>query len=173
MTLGLHKHKVDIVEYDTKWHAYFEDEKTIIISHIGEYVKTIQHIGSTAIPGLPSKPIIDIGILADLQINITKIKSTLIKNSYIYRGDAGQDGGILFVKEVMPLIRTHHLHIIGIGDRQWENYIRFRDALINDPTLALAYKALKLELLSTYSNDRKMYTKSKAGFINKVLQDLA
>lgn len=101
---------------------------------------------------------------------IPELVEPLTKIGYIYRGDGGDNGGHLFVKESAPDVRTVHLHVVVYGDWQWQNYLRFRDLLRWDGHLRREYAILKQELGVRYADDRKAYTAAKEDFIRRHLQ---
>ncbi len=111
--VGLKRGTVQVAAYDPGWPALFEQERRVLHEHIGHLVLDIQHVGSTAVPGLDAKPIIDIAVAVASAAVIPQCRQPLGALGYIDRGDAGQDGGYLFVKESAPEVRTHHLHAGG------------------------------------------------------------
>ena len=124
-------------------------------------------------PGLDAKPIIDIAMAVAPSAVIPVCKPELCRLGYIDRGDAGSDGGYLFVKEHAPEVRTHHLHMVAIDDPQWRNYLLFRGTLRADATLRIRYGELKKTLQEQFAEDRKAYTRAKDGFIRGVLAGVA
>lgn len=130
----------------------------------------MEHVGSTAVPGVEAKPIIDIAVATTERGIIEDLKQPLADLGYIDRGDGGQDGGYLFVKESSPEFRTHHLHIVEKGDPQWSRYLEFRDTLKASGTIRRQYSELKRTLAMSCSEDRRRYTASKDEFISEVLR---
>ena len=171
--IGLKKGTVQVVPHRTEWRELFEQELRILQEHIGRDVLDVQHVGSTAVPGLDAKPTIDIAVAVTSSAVIPECKRELRRLGYIDRGDAGSDGGYLFVKEHAPEVRTHHLHMVSIDDPQWCNYLLFRDTLRADATLRLRYGELKKTLQEQFAEDRKAYTKAKDDFIRGVLAGVA
>ncbi len=167
--IGLKKGTVQVVAYDPGWPGLFEQERRVLHEHIGQLVLDIQHVGSTAVPGLDAKPIIDIAVAVASAAVIPQCRQPLAALGYIDRGDAGQDGGYLFVKESAPDIRTHHLHVVAIDDPQWRNYLLLRDRLRADETVRTRYAQLKRALQQQFAQDRKGYTAAKHDFIRGVL----
>jgi GrpB-like predicted nucleotidyltransferase (UPF0157 family) len=168
--IGLKRGIVQVVAYCPDWHDMFEQERQLLQQHIGHLVLDIQHVGSTAVPGLDAKPIIDIAVaVASLEM-IPQCLHLLCSLGYIDRGDGGKDGGYLFVKESSPDVRTHHLHLVAIDDPQWGNYLRFRNMLRADATLCTRYAALKKSFQRKFPQDREAYTAAKREFIQEILQ---
>jgi GrpB-like predicted nucleotidyltransferase (UPF0157 family) len=168
--LGLKRGTVQVVAYRPDWHDLFEQERCVLQQHVGHHVLDIQHVGSTAVPGLDAKPILDIAVAVVSASVVPHCVPPLCRLGYIDRGDGGGDGGHLLVKETAPEVRTHHLHIVTIDDPQWSNYLRFRDTLRADETLRAKYAALKKALQEEFPHDRKLYTAAKHEFIRGILR---
>jgi GrpB-like predicted nucleotidyltransferase (UPF0157 family) len=130
----------------------------------------VQHVGSTSVPHLPAKPILDIAASVHNLAVIPELVEKLTSIGYIYRGDGGDNGGHLFVRESMPGIRTIHLHVVARDGRQWRNYLYFRDLLRRDVRVRTQYAELKKQLERTFRNDRKAYTVAKEDFIRRILE---
>ena len=169
MSLGLNRHIVKLVPHDPNWKAIFEETRVRLWEVLGELVLDIQHVGSSSIPGLPAKPIMDIGIAVQDQSVMFAIIRKLVSMGYIYRGDGGDEGGHLFVKEIEYEVRSEHLHVVEIDNFQWRNYLHFRDTLTANPELKEEYAQLKLALAKQYPNDREAYLEGKEAFIQRVL----
>lgn len=169
--IGLEKTRAEVAEYDPGWPEVYKKEAAIIKGLLGDLAVDIQHVGSTSVPGLPAKPVIDIGVAVRIMDDIPEIIEILKKNGYVFEGDWEDEGGIFVVKESAPGVRTLHVHIVGKNDIQWNNYIIFRDALRNEDEIRDQYLALKKELAEKYSDDRVKYTSSKHDFIRGILKD--
>ena len=167
-TIGLKRGTVRVVAHRAKWRQLFERERRALRERIGHLVVDIQHVGSTAVPGLDAKPIIDIAVAVPYAGAIPQLRQPLCELGYIDRGDAGADGGYIFVKESAPEVRTHHLHVVAIDDPQWRDYLQFRDKLRADETLRTRYTEFKKALQERFAEDRKGYTSAKKGFIDGV-----
>jgi GrpB-like predicted nucleotidyltransferase (UPF0157 family) len=171
--IGLKRHTVRVVEHRPEWAELFAVEARDLRLAAGELAEDIQHVGSTAVPGLPAKPIIDIAVAIRSRSVIPELAERLVARGYIDRGDGGQNGGWLLVKESAPNIRSFHVHIVERSDPQWGNYLAFRDALRQDATLRDRYAALKCALASQFADSRKSYTKAKHEFIRGILKELS
>jgi len=167
--IGLQKGTVQVVAYTSEWPGLFEHERYVLYQCLGNLLLDIQHVGSTAVPGLAAKPIIDIAATVASLAVIPQCRQPLCSLGYIDRGDAGKDGGYLFVKELTPNVRTHHLHVVTKDDPQWSNYLEFRDLLRSDTALRTTYAALKQSLQTLFAHDRKAYTAAKEDFVRGVL----
>lgn len=168
--IGLKRHTVQVVEHDPGWAALFARECIALKRTLGSLASDVQQVGSTAVPGLPAKPIIDIAVAVRALDVIPDIIRNLTAIGYRYRGDGGKDGGHLFVREPLPDIRTVHTHVVEKSDPQWTEYLLFRDILLKDPDLRKKYADLKTALAAQFPNDRKAYTDGKADFIQGVLK---
>lgn len=169
--IGLRNGTVRVVEHHAQWAELFEAEARFLREEIADLIADIQHVGSTAVPGLPAKPIIDIAVAVRESGDISALADRLTRYSYIYRGDSGQNGGHLVVKEPQPGVRTVHIHIVEIDDDQWHSWQKFRDALRDDAVLRERYSCLKRELARKHAGDRRSYTAGKDHFITKALAD--
>jgi len=167
--IGLKRGTVRVVEHDPGWSALFASERDTLQHRLADLVTDIQHVGSTAVPDLPAKPILDIALAIPALDLIPVIAEKLTEICYIYHGDTGEDGGHLFIKESEVDTRTVHLHVVEISDRQWVNYLAFRQALREDESLRSRYAEIKLDLARQYANDRESYTSAKDEFIRGVL----
>lgn len=163
---------ITIEKYDPNWPTMFEEEQRLLSAVLSPWLKgTIEHVGSTAVPDLKAKPIIDIMVgVQSLNVSADAIP-VLNTNGYCYYP---------YKKEVMhwfckpsPEIRTHHLHLVPFGSQLWQERISFRDILRNNPSVREEYAQLKCELAKRYKKDREQYTQKKWPFIQRVLQDAA
>ncbi len=154
-----------LVEYDPSWPECFADEKARIVGAIGGMVADIQHIGSTAVPGLDAKPLIDIMVATRSVDDIAGCVEPLEALGYIHRGEVVFPGGRYFKKLKDGVVRTHNIHLCTADNPEWERHLRFRDYLRSHPAVAREYAALKRELGPRYGADRIGYTEAKGEFI--------
>lgn len=167
--IGLKRRTVRVVDHDQGWSGLFASECRSLHRALGDLAADVQHVGSTAVPGLPAKPILDIAIAIRTLDFIPDIVERLTGIGYIYRGDGGNDGGHLFVREPEPDIRTVHVHVVESSDSQWRDYLAFREILREDLNVRKRYAEVKLDLAKRFPNDRKSYTSAKDEFIQGVL----
>ena len=167
-TIGLRRHTVRVVAHRHEWHALFESERRALLGRVGHLAVDVQHVGSTAVDGLEAKPIIDIALAVTSAEDVPRLRRPLEGLGYVYRGDAGSDGGHLFVKESAPEVRTHHLHAVCVDDPQWREWLLFRDELRADEALRASYSDLKKALHERFADDRKGYTEAKNAFVDGV-----
>lgn len=170
--LGLKRNTVRVVEYEADWAVRFEQEAAEFRKHIGDIAHDIQHVGSTSVPDLPAKPILDIAVAVPSVEMIPALVRKLTSLGYIDRGDQGNEGGYLLVKESEPDVRFIHMHIVSKDDTQWHHYIRFRDILRQNQDIREQYADLKKRLAKQFPNNRGDYTSGKAHFIQTVLQQV-
>ena len=166
--IGLRRGIVELKPYNPKWKEIYREESELISTTIHEYLVDIQHIGSTAIPNIVAKPIIDIAVALDSLENIEKIIKPLKEIDYIYRGEQGIPDRHLFVKGGEEF-RTHHMHIMHKSHYEWKKHLFFRDYLLNHPEEVKKYSELKLQLEKKFKEDRASYTESKSEFIEIIL----
>lgn len=165
--IGLAPGSVQLRPYDPAWSYLYELERQELMERIGPHALAIEHIGSTAIPGIPSKPILDIAIAVTSFEEADVCVEPLADISYEYKGESGVPKRRFFSKG-NP--RTHHLHILEIESAEWANHLLFRDYLRAHPGTASAYALLKLDLAGRFANDREAYTDGKIEFIHGILR---
>ncbi len=163
-----------LCNYDLQWPRLAEKEigrlKALFQSQ--NWILDIQHVGSTAIPGLSAKPIIDIYIGArsiyDAQQGIEPIKSL----GYQFWDENPNKEKLFFVKGMPPFGsgRTHHIHIVEHKGNYWNAVILFRDYMLCHPDEIAVYAALKYKLAETFRNDREAYTDGKTDYITSILK---
>lgn len=170
-TIGLKRGTVKLTSNYKLWKKVFEIEKSYLTTILGERMISIEHIGSTSIPGLLAKPIIDILMgVKDLN-DVEQMHIILVAKGYTYRGNCSNDKRILYVKGSEEL-RTHHLHITEYMNSLWQRDIYFRDYLIANPIAREEYALLKKGLAESFGQNRELYTKGKADFIISVLKNM-
>lgn len=169
---------IDIVPYDPEWPARFELEKQHLLSCLpNELIVRIEHFGSTAVPGLASKPIVDMLVeVTDLTAVRERVVPVLESQRYEYfwRPTKGEDGPPYYAwfikRDASTGVRTHHIHMVE-GDfvEHWDRLL-FRDYLIEHPDVAGEYEVLKRRLAAEFSADRVRYTQEKTDFITAVTE---
>jgi GrpB-like predicted nucleotidyltransferase (UPF0157 family) len=165
--LGLERGLVRLVPYAPEWRVYFEREKASLQVVLGSKVLDIQHIGSTSIPGMLAKPIIDIAIAVS-DFDEAKALIPMVESlGYEYKGEFGIPHRHYFVKGDP---RLFHIHLSEITSIEWQNTILFRDYIRQHLDLAEEYAQLKQQLAQQYPQDREAYLNGKTAFVEKVLQ---
>ncbi len=165
--IGLARGSVHLAPYTSEWARIFEREREKLGSQISDHVVAIEHAGSTAIPGMLAKPIIDMVAAVRRLEDVKECIRPLEEAGYEYRGNVQTDDH-LFVKGD-PSRRTVHLHIAEHDSQRWKDYLLFRDYLCRHKDVAEEYSSLKRELAEKYKDDRDSYTRGKAEFIESVL----
>ncbi len=163
---------VEVIPYSNAWPIQFERERAALQTAVGDDVaRSIEHIGSTAVPGLPAKPTIDMLLVVDSIADFLKRLPQVEALGYDYREHntfVGSDTH-LFLRKVSNGKRTHHLHVLRSDSPEIDEYRLFRDELRNDPTLAKEYAQLKRVLAEEYADDRHRYVTEKANWVGRVL----
>jgi len=159
---------VRIVDYDPAWPERFERERSLLERAIGGWiVGGIHHVGSTAVPGLVAKPIIDVLVgVADLESSRAGFEP-LAGLGYLYAPYRPRE--MHWFCKPDPSRRTHHLHLVPFGSKRFRDELAFRDRLRAQPELAAEYGALKLALAERFEQDREAYTEAKGDFIRSIL----
>ncbi len=162
---------VRLAAYDPSWPSLFDSERAVLLNVLSVWLSgPIEHIGSTAVPGLVAKPVID--IMAGVQgLDASRPAiDTLVQRGWTY---------FPYRAEIMhwfckpsPAFRTHHLHLVPFGSPLWVERLAFRDCLRRDPVVAAEYAALKRDLARRYEFDREAYTDAKEPFVRQVLRRL-
>jgi GrpB-like predicted nucleotidyltransferase (UPF0157 family) len=157
-----------IVPYDPAWPARFEDERAALQAAIGAWVPGgIHHVGSTAVPGLDAKPVIDIlAGVRDLETSRVCF-APVAALGYLYA--AYRTHEMHWFCKPDPRRRTHHLHLVPLDSARFADELSFRDRLRADPALAREYAALKHRLAERHRHNREAYTEAKAAFVSDVL----
>ena len=166
--LGLQRGSVQLIAYDPAWATLFEAERTRLHHALHPHALDIQHIGSTAVPGLAAKPLLDLGIAVADAAMVAACIPRITALGYSYRGYRGANQGYFF--DLGPEHNlTHYLHLLLISDAGWQNYLRFRDYLRAHPEARAAYQQLKQDLAAKYAADRAAYSAAKTTFIQGIL----
>ena len=193
MPLGLPSGSVVVEPYDPDWPVLFEHERRRIVAAIGHIVIGVHHVGSTSIPGMPAKPILDIAVLLHDFDDGERCIERLEKIGYVHMGVMDDiPGDRIFGKCDDPQVdypdfdekdetagrrgpngRTHILHMYTLDSPVRQNHFHFRDYLITNPVAADEYARLKLTLADKHPNDRASYSAGKRSFITKVLAKAA
>ncbi len=164
--VGLLRGTVRVDSYHSAWAEVAREHCERIRCALGDDCLDVQHVGSTSVPGLAAKPIIDIAVaIADFTpLLISRLESV----GYIYR-PSDEIGQWLFVQGQGEM-RSAHIHLVKYMSMEWRNYLNFRDYLRTFPNHREEYQQLKLSLAEKYPLDRETYTKSKAEFIQYTLR---
>lgn len=162
---------VIVVPYDASWPSKFESEKQALSLALAPWLAgPIEHVGSTAVPGLAAKPVIDIMVAVenlDASRPAIPAAEALGYIYWPYKADV-----MHWFCKPSDAHRTHHLHLVPYGSELWRARLGFRDALRANARLAQEYAQLKLDMASRYRHDREAYTQSKTEFVQQVLESI-
>ena len=162
---------VELVDYDVDWPRRFVAERSFLAEVLAPWsAGPIEHVGSTAIPGMAAKPVIDMMAAVESLDASRPALAALERVGYCYapyRSDV-----MHWLCKPNPAVRTRHLHLVPFGSVLWHDRILFRDRLGADAALAAEYLALKRELAVRHAMDREAYTDGKGPFIERVLKEI-
>lgn len=165
--LGLVQGLVSLSESTPLWREQFEKEAKRLRPAMRAINGVLEHCGSTSIPGIPAKPILDMLVGVPEPVALTAIKSALAQFGYEHATWAGVPGHEVFG---IGSPRTHLIHVVPFGRVAWGRMLHFRDVLRGDDTLASEYAILKRALAARHPNDRSTYTEGKSEFVKRVLE---
>ena len=170
--IGLRRGTVNVVAYQPAWVTAYDKEKQRLQDALGGYISAIEHAGSTAVPGLAAKPIIDmIAAVDDLSVYKEVIRP-LTALGYEYMPERVFAGRVFFPKGPREN-RTHHLSLVVKNSEGWTQPLLFRDYLRKNNAALNRYQTLKAKLATQYPDDRASYTKAKEQLIQEILNEAA
>jgi len=167
--LGLKKRTVKLVNHNPNWEEHFEKEKKLLLKTFPNILK-ISHGGSTVIPNIPAKPIIDLFAVVKSLKEVEPMVNNLEKLGYDYVGERGVPERLLAVKKGPLDFRTHHLHFVEETSNEWKNHLLLKNYFLKYPEVVTEYAKLKVELGEKFGEDRGSYTSGKESFIESVLE---
>jgi len=156
-----------VVPYDEAWPQIFEAIRRRIDAALGGVPHVTEHVGSTAVPGLVAKPIIDVAVVVPAATNVSDAVRALASIGYEHEGDLGVTGRAAF--RAPPGTTPHHLYVVVAGSKPQLDHVRFRDFLRGHPDHAQRYAARKLEFAPLLETDRQAYVDGKADIITEML----
>jgi GrpB-like predicted nucleotidyltransferase (UPF0157 family) len=168
--MGRDADPVAICDYNPAWANQFADLSARIVASLPKIVLRIEHVGSTAVPGLAAKPIVDMDVVLPSSADLPRAIRLLADLGYVHEGDLGIHG-----REALrcPSGETrHHLYVLIEGAAELRRHIAFRDALRADAVIRDEYAQLKRLLAAQYPGDRDAYTQGKSTFIEAVIRAL-
>lgn len=160
---------VHLVCYDQAWPRQFEAERKHLVALFPQLLEVV-HFGSTAIPGMTAKPVIDILAGVESMVVADSLVEPILACGYTtsHEFNATLPDRRWFMRSAGGK-RTHHLHVVQLGGAQWRDRLRFRDILRSDTGLAQRYSDLKRELAARHEHDREAYTDAKSRFVAAVV----
>lgn len=161
-----------LVPYDPAWPARFQAEAARLRAALGDLFVVIEHVGSTAVPGLPGKPVLDIGIAVAGEAAADACIAPLEELGYEYRGPHGEDPQRRYYVRNVDGARVAQIHLYVLPAVAWDEKLAFRDALRANPALAALYAAEKQRVAEAVGWDKAAYSLARGPFIERVLADL-
>ena len=157
-----------VAPYSDEWPEMFETLKARVENALGAAGRRIEHVGSTSVPGLPAKPIIDIDVVIEGDDQLGEVIDRLTAIGYMFEGDRGVTGRYAFASP--PGAPDHHLYVCAEGSPELHRHILFRDYLHSHPEEAAAYGEMKQQLARRNPGDRGAYTCGKSHWIERALR---
>jgi len=169
MSLGLEHGVNRLVPYSSDWPVQYESESQRIRDVCGEVLLAIEHVGSTSIPNLVAKPIVDMVLGVATLEDAEKLIPSMESIGYDYPGDIGIPDDRIFGRD--PGFRKFLVHVVVFESDRWNRYINFRDVLREDVNISAEYGQLKSKIVEEHPEGRGKYTELKSGFISSVLEN--
>jgi len=160
--------KVEVVPHDPRWRDAFEAEAKLIAAALGESVVAVHHIGSTAIPNIYAKPVVDLLVEVRDMAEVDGRSSAMESLGYEVMGEYGIPGRRYFRKDNQEGVRTHNVHAFEAGSAEVERHLAFRDYMIAHPVEAQRYSELKRRLAEEHPQSMDGYMDGKDGFIKEM-----
>ncbi len=160
--------RVVVTGYDDEWPRIYEAIARPIRDAVADLGAEVEHIGSTSVPGLAAKPIIDVDVIVRSADDVHAAIERLRALGYVYQGDKGIRGREAFMWP--PGATEHHLYVVVEGSGPHLDHIRFRNYLRDHPEVAEQYGAMKLALAAQHGDDLLGYTDAKTAFVTRVLR---
>lgn len=169
--LGLLDSVVKLVPHDSDWDNLFEKEKELILKKVSG-IFDIEHCGSTSLPNIVSKPIMNIAVSVLNVNNLENIITDFKDIGYEHKPSNFPDHELFEKREKNMDMVTHHIHVMTKDGNNWNKTISFRDHLIANPSIAKEYENLKKKLAKQFPSDRESYAKGKNPFFDKILRKI-
>lgn len=163
---------VVVLPYDEAWKKDFEEIKAELMAVLDGLVLSVEHVGSTSVPGLAAKPIIDIDVIIEDTDCFEKVKTALETIGYQHEGDLGIPGREAFKYHGKEHLRKHHLYVCAKDSDELKRHLSFRDYLRTHPEAVKEYGRIKEEGARLYPNDIDSYIEYKAPFIENIYEQI-
>ena len=161
-----------VVPYDEKWKQRFEEIAGEVSAALGELALSIEHVGSTSVPGLAAKPIIDIDVVIEDESVLPAIVGALEKIGYHYEGNLGIPGREAFGYEGKTHLMEHHLYVCPKDSPELRRHLSFRDYLRGHPEAVQEYSRIKEEASRLFPHDIDGYINHKGTVIEKIYREI-
>jgi GrpB-like predicted nucleotidyltransferase (UPF0157 family)/pimeloyl-ACP methyl ester carboxylesterase len=165
---ALHHDPVRLVAHDPSWGRAFAAERDAVAGALGHRALAIEHVGSTAVPGLAAKPVVDVLVALDALTDADDVVARLEASGYA-AWPAGDTSDHRFLLRAADGVRRFHVHLVARGSPRWRDTVAFRDALRGDASLRERYTARKRALAAAHGDDREAYTAGKTAFVAQAL----
>lgn len=163
---------IRIVEWTPEWEEAYESETRRIRDAVGQHVAAVEHIGSTSVPGLGAKPIVDMMAGVETLAEAEQCIEPLENRGYEYCPEFETEmPNRRYFRKTASGRHTHHLHVVERGGEFWERHLLFRDYLREHDEVVRRYDELKRELAESHPRDIAAYTDAKTAFIERVVED--
>ncbi len=156
-----------VVDYDLTWPALFAALRAPVAAALGDLAIEIEHVGSTAVPRLAAKPVIDLDVALPSMSALDAAIERLAPLGYVHKSDQGIPGRAAF--DWPPRLQRHHLYVCAQDSAEYRRHLLFRDYLRAHPDSAAVYTTLKRHLVTRYCTQREAYTDAKGPFIGDVM----
>ncbi|AXG98987.1 GrpB family protein [Deinococcus wulumuqiensis] len=160
---------IEVVPYDPAWPAQFEAIAASIRAKLGPLALSVEHVGSTSVPGLAAKPIIDLDVVISSRLRLPEVISKLAELSYVHEGNLGIPGREAFMWPAGS--QRHHLYVCSVNTPNLHYHLLFRDYLRQHPEKALEYGQLKEKLARGFPHDIDGYMLGKQDLISRIMQE--
>ena len=165
-----HRAPIVLAPYDPSWPSKFDAERRTLLSLVAPWRFRIEHVGSTSVPGVGAKPIIDILLGCDRISEFEGCIPALQRAGWQYLPENEEElPERRFLAKPTTQPRSFHLQAVALRTRFWAQHLLFRDRLRESPEIASSYATLKVALARKLGDDREAYTRGKASFITSVL----
>lgn len=161
-----------LVPPDPRWKDRFHELEKQLCAALGPLAQRVEHVGSTAVPGLWAKPIVDVDVVIAQDADLVRVARCLARLGYEQVGNQGIEGREAFrLREEPRQGKDHHLYVCRANAEELRRHLVFRDHLIANPHRAAAYSELKRALARRFRDDREAYTSAKSAFITQALEE--
>jgi GrpB-like predicted nucleotidyltransferase (UPF0157 family) len=157
-----------VVDYDDRWPTHFEIIRDVVWPAVAAQAMSIEHVGSTAVPGLAAKPVIDVDVVVEDERLVAPVIRSLEGLGYEHQGDLGIRGREAF--SILPDVPEHHLYVVVFDSRAHRDHVDFRDYLRGNAAAVEAYAAEKRRLAHLLGSDRDAYVEGKSWLVHDLLR---
>lgn len=168
---GLDYDKLSFGRTTELWLRAGSELREQVAERLDGLVRSVEQVGSSSVLELLAKPIVDLAVGLGPDDDLDVVTGRLAAGGWIYRGDAGDSGGHVFVLEKRPSHRIAHIHVVEYEGSQWSDYVRLRDLLRRSPKARDRYEAEKVRLAEQCRDDRKVYQERKSAVVESLLHD--